>query len=265
MFCHIGVVPPSPACARALSLTTSALQSAGHTVTEIDPPSPFRALQIASQLLNADGCRTYSSFFRSFESNDPGAAQMSLYMSLPRPIQYIWYLFTKYIRRDPIWADLLRGFQEKSSFEQWKWVAKREAYKAEWHTWWNTSHSEMDFFVCPVNATPAVPHKGMRDAVSSCGYTFLFNLLDYSTAILPITKVNAKMDEGLPEGTHWRDLNGVGKGAYKLYDVKAMEGLPVAVQVVGRRLTEESVLGWSERVFGALKEAGTEYQLLEVD
>ena len=54
-------------------------------------------------------------------------------------------------------------------------MAKREAYKARWHEWWNGE--ALDFMLTPVNATPAVPHRGMREAVSSCGYTFLFNLV----------------------------------------------------------------------------------------
>jgi hypothetical protein len=35
----------------------------------------------------------------------------------------------------------------------------------------------MDVMITPRNATPAVPHGGMHDTVSSCGYTFLFNLV----------------------------------------------------------------------------------------
>jgi Asp-tRNA(Asn)/Glu-tRNA(Gln) amidotransferase A subunit family amidase len=44
-----------------------------------------------------------------------------------------------------------------------------------------------------------------------------------------------------------------------------MAGLPVAVQVVGRRLEEEKVLAIMERVEGALDKHGGRYQLLEID
>lgn len=170
------VVDPSPACSRALQETASALKAEGHDVFDVEPPSPYDALKIASLLLNADGCRTFRSFFRSGEWNDPGAAQMHYYMRLPRPVKYLWYLWVKYVKRDSVWAGLLEEWSEKSAFEQWKLVAKREAYKARWHEWWQTE-AKMDFIICPVNATPAVPHDGMHDAVSSCGYTFLFNLV----------------------------------------------------------------------------------------
>ena len=170
-----GVVDPSPACARALERTVSALSSQGHTLIDVSPPSPSTALLIASQLLNSDGCKTFLSYFRTGETNDPGARQLSLYMKIPRPFKYLYYLWVKYIRRDSLWADLLANWNEKSAYEQWKWVTKREAYKASWHEWWKGE--ELDFMLTPVNATPAVPHGGMKEAVSSCGYTFLFNLV----------------------------------------------------------------------------------------
>ena len=177
----LGVVTPSPACARALQSVATALEKEGHEVFDINPPSPYESLCIASQLLNSDGCRTFSSLFRMGESNDPGAAQMSLYMWLPRPVKYLHYLWVKYVLRDDIWAGLLRNWHEKSAYEQWKWVAKREAYKAKWHDWWNAQKSRidpvMDFIVTVPNATPAVPHGGMKDAVSNCNYTFLWNLV----------------------------------------------------------------------------------------
>ena len=170
-----GVVDPSPACARALQRTVSALSSQGHTVVDLSPPSPSTALLIASQLLLSDGSNTFLSYFRTGETNDPGARQLSLYMKIPRPFKYLYYLWVKYVRRDSLWADLLRNWNEKSAYEQWKWVSKREAYKASWHEWWKGE--ELDFMLTPVNATPAVPHCGMKEAVSSCGYTFLFNLV----------------------------------------------------------------------------------------
>lgn len=171
-----GVVDPAPACSRALSEAVSALKLEGHDVFDIDPPSPYEGLKIASILLNSDGCKTFWSFFRFGEWNDPGAAQMKFYMDLPRPIKYVWYLWTKYIRKDDIWAGLIRDWHHKTAAEQWKLVAQREAYKARWHEWWRTE-ANMDILICPTNATPAVPHDGMHDAVSSCGYTFLWNLV----------------------------------------------------------------------------------------
>ena len=171
-----GVVDPSPACSRALNTAVAALRSEGHEIVDVNPPSPYEALVIAANLLTSDGCKTFRSFFRTGEWSDAGAAQLSFYMKIPKPIKYLYYLWVKYVRQDPAWAGLLETFHEKSAFEQWKWVAKREAYKVRWHAWWQ-DEANIDFLLTPPNATPAVPHDGMKNAVSNCGYTFLFNLV----------------------------------------------------------------------------------------
>lgn len=156
-------------------MVATTLESHGHTVVDVNPPSPYDALVIASKLLNADGCVTFKSFFRAGETDDPGAAQMGFYMRLPRFIKRLHYWWVKYVRRDEIWAGLLEGWNPKTAAENWQLVSKREAYKANWHDWWNKQ--DMDILITVPNATPAVPHGGMHDAVSSCGYTFLFNLV----------------------------------------------------------------------------------------
>ncbi|KIW30772.1 uncharacterized protein PV07_02474 [Cladophialophora immunda] len=263
-----GVCAPAPAISRGLDITASALRSAGHQVVEIPvssyPPAatPAQGLQIASVLLCADGGRTFRSFFRTGETNDPGAAQINFYMALPRPLKYLWYLFTRYIRRDSVWASILRYFHPLSAFEQWRWVAKREAFRATWFDWLNQPAQQFDFILCPGNATPALPHGCMKEAVSSCGYTFLWNLLDYTAGILPVAKVDKEKD-ALPKG--FRPANGIEKGAYRYYDSAKMAGLPIAVQIVGRRLTEEKVLGYMQVVTDALRESGTVYEHLDVD
>lgn len=171
-----GVVDPSPACARALEEVVEALQKHGHQVTDVTPPDPYEGLCIASQLLNSDGCRTFKALFRTGEWEDAGAKQLSWLMGLPRPFKWFYYMWVKYVRRDDIWAGLVRDWHEKSAFEQWKLVSKREEYRARWHDWWE-QEAKVDFLITPPNATPAVPHDGMMNAVSSCGYTFLFNLV----------------------------------------------------------------------------------------
>ncbi|KAI1264934.1 amidase [Xylariaceae sp. FL1019] len=255
-----GVVDPSPACRRALEMTESALRAAGHETVEIDPPSPYEALYLGAHLLNADGCQMFKSFFRWGEWNDAGAAQMDFLMNMPRPLKYIYYLWVKYIRRDDVWAGLVKGWHQKSAYENWQLVAKREAYRSRWYDWWDSVG--VDFLLTPTNATPAVPHDGMEQAVSSCGYTFLFNVLDYTAGCIPITHVDKALD-GLPSGFNIKKLNGVAQGAYKLYDAKAMHGLPVGIQVVGRRLEEEKVLALMKRVEDALGE--DKYELLGID
>ncbi|KKA29180.1 hypothetical protein TD95_004314 [Thielaviopsis punctulata] len=254
------VVDPSPACERALTMVEEALKRDGHEIVEIDPPSALVGLRVASQLLLADGGEMYRSHFRTGEWEDPAAAQMSFLMKMPRFAKFFYHLWVKYVRRDAVWAELIRDWSPKTAYENFKLVAEREAYRNEWFEWWKGA--EIDFMITPPNATPAVPHDGMKDAVSSCGYTFLFNLLDYTCGILPVTHVDKELDK-LPADFNIKKLNGVAQGAYKLYDSAAMHGLPVGVQVVGKRLEEEKVMALMERIEVAL--GGEKYSLLDLD
>lgn len=79
---------------------------------------------------------------------------------------------------------------------------------------------------------------------------------------MPITHVDKTLDK-LPADFDLKKLNGVAQGAYKLYDAEAMHGLPVGVQVVGRRLQEEKVLAIMKRLEDALGDQ--RYQLLDID
>ncbi|KAJ5559274.1 Amidase [Penicillium sp. DV-2018c] len=274
-----GVVPPTPAIERALATTVAALTKAGHTISEITTPTnadPFTGLNLASQLLNADGCHHFNAFRKSFEPSDPGAIQLSSIAHLPRPLRYLYYLYVRYIRRDKVSAALIRNFSPKSAAQLWTITAQREAFRAAWHKWWDAPTQQYDFILCPVNATPALPHKAMHDAVSSCGYTFLWNLLDYSAGVLPVGHVDPVRDALVaPYKSTLKRLgcdHGITRGAWKHYDSAKMAGLPTAVQVVGRRWQEEQVLGYMAVVEKALAEyvdpqtgENCRYTLLEID
>ncbi len=176
-----GVVDPSPACRRAVETVADALRSAGHDVVMIGqdqpnpPPEPYEGFRLAALLLDADGCQTYEVPRRSWEWLDTGAKQMRRMARLPSPLRYMYYLWVRYVRQDPVWADLVRDWGPKSTFENFKLVAQREAYRERWFAWWDSA--KFDVLLTPPNATPALPHDAMHDAVSSCSYTFLFNLV----------------------------------------------------------------------------------------
>jgi Asp-tRNA(Asn)/Glu-tRNA(Gln) amidotransferase A subunit family amidase len=77
------VVDPSPACARALNTCVSALRASGHEIIPIEPPSPYRALVIASNLLNADGTTTFRSYFPHRRNRRPRRRRFRLLHASP--------------------------------------------------------------------------------------------------------------------------------------------------------------------------------------
>ncbi|KAL0576133.1 hypothetical protein V5O48_005851 [Marasmius crinis-equi] len=169
-----------------------------------------------------------------------------------------------------------------------------------------------------------------RAGLGAAGYTFLFNLLDYTAGVLPITTVDREVDallpphpeapvhkvqpkgqiyeKTLPQSIYMRysdgriplpdegyplperepasptstastlvdstadrlfdklkssppslpyyAANAASYTAYSVYDPIGMHGLPVGIQVVGRQLEEERVLGAMKVVDDAIKKAG---------
>lgn len=86
--------------------------------------------------------------------------------------------------------------------------------------------------------------------------------IDYTAGVMPVTHVDREQDQ-LPRTFDIGALNGIARGAYKLYDANDMHGLPVGIQVVGRRLEEEKVLAAMKRVEDALGD--DKFKVLELD
>lgn len=72
---------------------------------------------------------------------------------------------------------------------------------------------------------------------------------------MPITRV--KRTDIVPR--YFRARNAIERENYRMYDATAMEGLPVGVQVVGKRLDEERVLEGMKLIESLMKGAGLAY------
>lgn len=83
--------------------------------------------------------------------------------------------------------------------------------------------------------------------------------MDYSAGVLPITKVDATLDV-LPRG--FKSTNAVEAGAYAMYKPKDMEGLPIGVQVIGRRLEEEKVMEGMKIIESLMRKENKSYELI---
>lgn len=270
-----GIVDPSPACNRALKLSVDALRKSGHDIVELVPenatfkaqepesysiPSTLDCLRIASQLLCSDAVKIATREKVCGENNDKGVERFMKAQRLPRWMKKVYAWWLEHIVGDHVWATLVRDWNEKTITERWDLVYEREGYKAAFFDAWKRAN--IDFMLCVPNATPALKHKGLYESASSCGYTFMFNLLDYSAGVLPVTRVDAKLDAFTPP----KKLNRVARGAYFNYNAAEMKGLPVGVQVVCGRLEEEKTLAAMAIVEDALHSEGVVYRHMnEVD
>ncbi len=78
-----------------------------------------------------------------------------------------------------------------------------------------------------------------------------------SSGVLPVTRVDAVLDNL----EIFVARNAIEKGQYRLYDSAAMAGLPVGVQLVGKRLEEEKVMEGMKLIEQLLLADGESYQM----
>ncbi|PNP77086.1 hypothetical protein FNYG_09555 [Fusarium nygamai] len=116
-------------------------------------------------------------------------------------------------------------------------VTAQNSYLDMWNTVRSPSGKMVDLLLVPTMPHTAVPHTCCYWA----GYTKVFNLLDYTALTFPAGKANKELDEKY--NVTYEPRNEIDARVWGLYDALAMEGLPVGLQLVGRRFEEEKVLG----------------------
>ena len=207
-----GVVQPHPPITRALNLLVSKLQSIPSVkISEWKPYLHAEAWAIISSLYYPDGGEEELSIFA--ESGE----------SL-RPLTN-WIL-----HENPCVKNL-------SMKEFYYWQEERESYRREYASLWN--EREIDIIICPAGPGVAPKHNTAR----YWGYTALWNLLDYPALVMPVTQVDKDVD--LVDKTY-KPGKGKDKENWVLYDKEASDGLPVALQIVGRRFDDEKVVAFAE-------------------
>ncbi|KAJ7096609.1 amidase signature domain-containing protein [Mycena belliarum] len=254
-----GICEPSPACKRALSLVANALKLQGHEVVEFSPPSISDLLTLGYQLVFSDGGVQMRDIGLPGETLNPPLKGTIDLLALPRFMKNIIGYFKR--ATDPFYATLVKTMHPKTVLEERDLVARRDQFRAEWHERWTEEH--LDFVILVPHPLPALENgTGERASLISAGYTFLFNLLDYTAGVLPVTFVD-KLTDSLPpdfmSSPKYKGMNAIAQGAYSVYDAEKMHGLPCGVQIAGRRMEEEKVLEGMKVIETALALAGTPF------
>ncbi|KAJ7051365.1 amidase signature domain-containing protein [Mycena amicta] len=259
-----GICEPTPACKRSLALVVQALKSQGHEVVDFSPPNIGQLLTVGYQLVFADGGKQIPPPGLPGETLNSSLQSTLSLLSLPRLLKRFLAFFTR--RSDPFAATLLSVMHPKSVLEQRALVVQRDAFRAAWHDRW--TEENLDFVLSVAHPLPALENgSGEKASLLSAGYTFLWNMLDYTAGVLPVTKVDASLD-GLPAdfftspASRFQGMSKAAKAAWGAYDAGKMHGLPVGVQIAGRRMEEEKVLEGMKVIEAALRVAGTSFTTL---
>lgn len=213
-----GVVNPTPPVRRAVEEVVKALGSKGHKVIDWTPPSHKIIGEIGFKSWTFDGGADVRSAFAL--SGEPMSDQIKFYEALEK---------------------------EFTGSEIATTNVEMRTIKKQYLDYWNSTVDKtgtgrpVDGVISPLAPFPAArPGK-----YSYYGYSTWVNLLDYTSVVVPVTKVDKNVDKK-DEG--YSPLDDVDQGIYEDYDPEVYDGAHVSIQIVGRRLQEEKMLAIAEYV-----------------
>lgn len=223
---HDGAVTPHPPVQRALDIVVETLKKLGHEVIKWEPPSHKRGCEIILNSWTYDGGADIHNALRL--SGEPMVSQIS-------------GMYGK--KREEASASKIAANN----------IAKRE-YQKEYLEYWNST-AHLTATGRPVDAiiAPLAPFAAARpNRYKSYGYSNIYNTLDYTSCVVPVTNVDKKVDV---VNKTFKPVSELDRETQEDYDPELYHGAHVAVQIVGRRLQEEKVLALSEYVGGAISES----------
>ncbi|KAH7133673.1 acetamidase [Dactylonectria macrodidyma] len=209
-----------PPVFRALQKVVDAVKRLGHEVIEWKPPSHKRAVELAYDIWTADGGHDVHKAFSL--SKEPIADQLA-----------------RTYGQEPIAEKTASQIAATN-------IAKRD-YQTQYMEYWNST-SQLTETGEPVVAViaPVAPYAAARPGkYDAYSYTIFANVLDYSSAVIPVTTCNQDIDL-FNKG--YVPFSALDEQVWKNYDANVYHGAPVSVQLVGRRLEEEKVLGLVMRI-----------------
>ncbi|KZT27863.1 amidase signature enzyme [Neolentinus lepideus HHB14362 ss-1] len=254
-----GFIKASPANKRAVLETVKALEAQGHECVEVKLPGPAsRHLEVFVGITTADGYKT----LEAHTGPDPKESNLflaTLGPKLPAFVRSIGLWLLKYVIADPVSIPVVAASRAKTVKEYWEWTAKRDDYRKFFfdEVW---TRLQLDGMIAPVQALPSLPHGGCAHLSPLAEATILYNVLNYPTGIVPVTRVDPAKDQLTEEWRHLRGAKSVELMIYggrkPTYNPEAMKGIPIGVQIVGKPWEDEKVVGMMRIVDNALGSRG---------
>ncbi|KAL2833984.1 amidase signature domain-containing protein [Aspergillus pseudoustus] len=209
-----GIVTPTPPVSRALNETAEKLKRAGHEIVTWAPTEHKDLLGTLSRMFVADGGKSVQKLLEP--TGEPFRPEMQAY------------------------ADAT----ELGVYDMWQLQLKRNELCKSYLDRWNAAG--IDAVLCPVTPYSTVEH----GKFAYVGYTGVFNVLDYPAVSFPCG-VTTDKDIDAPYPEH-KPLSDTDAQIQRDYSAEPVQGMPVNLQLVGRRLEDENVLAMTEVILKAV-------------
>jgi len=232
-FDSYGLIDPVPGCKRAVSVAIDKLKNAGFEVVKMEPPNIDEILNNFNGLVLAELNQTlYKNMsYDLYDSTLRGMVAATTVYKFP------WII--KKLVINPLLSLITKVPPVKSVFNSPKKLsdalASRDALIREYMH--EMDNQGVDVIICPGQMLPAPPTGVLGTLVVAVIPYIAWNLMNFPAGIAPVTKWS-KEDETSLESYPTNDL------AYRMIKKNCMDadGLPLAVQVVGRPFKDEQVL-----------------------
>ncbi|KAJ5240143.1 acetamidase [Penicillium chermesinum] len=212
-----GVVLPHPPVLRGIEIVKSVLEQHKHTVIPWTPHRHDFGHTLVNAIYTSDGCTDVNENIRA--SGEPPIPNIK---DLLNPAN-------KKIDMNQLWDTHLQ-----------KWAFQNE-YLEKWREAEERLGKELDAIIAPITATAAIRHDQFR----YYGYASVVNLLDFTSVVVPVAFADKSLDVKNPNFKPLNELDGLVQAEY---DPEAYHGAPIAIQVIGRRLSEERTLAIAEEI-----------------
>ncbi|KAJ0414339.1 amidase signature domain-containing protein [Aspergillus carlsbadensis] len=212
-----GEVLPHPPILRGVQTVVDKLSEAGHTVLPWEPYKHPYAVDLANRVYASDGgVDIFGTLNASGEPAIPNIADL-VNPNLPK------------MSINEVWQVQLDKWNYQSDY-----LAKIREFEAQ-------IGKELDAIIAPITPTAAIRHNQFK----YYGYASAINILDFTSVVVPVTFADKGVDVVNGE---FAPLGEMDRVVQREYDPEAYHGAPVAVQIIGRRLTEERVMAIAEEV-----------------
>jgi len=220
-----GVVGPHPPINRGLRTVVDTLRKAGHKIVDWNPPSQSTAKRVHLAFLKADGAHDIH-------------AQLNL-------------------SGEPLIPELVKTFQLKDPMNLLQYqdlTLEGRDYSAAYSDYWNATADDKAYQIMDAVIMPVAPHAAVLPGkYYHTAYTEAINLMDYSAAVIPVTKADKNVDSF---NSDYKPFNEIDRKNWEAYDPDVYDGAPIGIQLVARKYEEEKVWAIAKIVSAALETAG---------
>lgn len=225
-----GVLSASRAVVRGVERATDVLRNAGCEVVPFTPPQALEMIFTYAAAMSSDAGAMGMAAIGKGEV-DPTLSALLRIARLPDAVRAA-VAGVMSMRGEHVASGILRALGRKPVETFWALTGKIRAYRFAFTD--ALDRAGIDVLLCPVHATPALPHGASKDFAFAGSYSMLYNLLQFPAGSVPVTTVRA--DE--TQRTNPRER--MERMAAEVDRVS--KGLPIGVQVVGRPWAEATVL-----------------------